>query len=66
MKGDNIKSATGDLKEWERDLTVSYVVQEGAAKGLGFAWRNASLRSEVANADADQNRLIVSYSIPLL
>lgn len=66
MKGDNIKSARGDLKEWERDLTISYVVQEGAAKGLGFAWRNASLRSEVANADADQNRLIVSYSIPLL
>ncbi|MBD9396782.1 OprD family porin [Pseudomonas sp. PDM11] len=66
MKGDNIKSVNGDLKEWERDLTVSYVVQEGAAKGLGFAWRNASLRSEVPNADADQNRLIVSYSIPLL
>lgn len=66
MKGDNIKSASGDLKEWERDLTVSYVLQEGAAKGLGFAWRNASLRSEVANADADQNRLIVSYSIPLM
>ncbi len=65
MKGDNIKSATGDLKEWERDLTISYVVQEGAAKGLGFAWRNASLRSEAA-ADTDQNRLIVSYSIPLL
>ena len=66
MKGDNIKSAGGDLKEWERDLTISYVVQEGVAKGLGFAWRNASLRSEVANADTDQNRLIVSYSIPLL
>lgn len=66
MKGDNIKSATGDLKEWERDLTVSYVLQDGAMKGLGFAWRNASLRSEVANADADQNRLIVSYSIPLM
>nr|WP_288498998.1 OprD family porin [uncultured Pseudomonas sp.] len=65
MKGDNIKSANGDLKEWERDLTVSYVVQEGVAKGLGFAWRNASLRSEAA-ADTDQNRLIVSYSIPLL
>ena len=65
MKGDNIKSATGDLKEWERDLTVSYVVQDGAAKGLGFAWRNASLRSEAA-ADTDQNRLIVSYSIPLM
>lgn len=65
MKGDNIKSAAGDLKEWERDLTVSYVLQDGAMKGLGFAWRNASLRSEAA-ADTDQNRLIVSYSIPLM
>ncbi|TWE07571.1 outer membrane OprD family porin [Pseudomonas sp. AG1028] len=65
MKGDNIKSATGDLKEWERDLTISYVVQQGAAKGLGFAWRNASLRSQ-PGGDIDQNRLIVSYSIPLL
>ncbi|WP_027908916.1 OprD family porin [Pseudomonas sp. URMO17WK12:I4] len=65
MKGDNIKSATGDQKEWERDLTVSYVLQEGAAKGLGFAWRNASLRSQ-PGGDIDQNRLIVSYSIPLL
>ncbi|OEC33710.1 outer membrane porin, OprD family [Pseudomonas cuatrocienegasensis] len=66
MKGDNIKSATGDLKEWERDLTVSYVLQEGTLKGMGFAWRNASMRSEVASSDIDQNRLIVSYSIPLL
>lgn len=66
MKGDNIKSAAGDLKEWERDLTISYVVQQGAAKGLGFAWRNASLRSETSSGDVDQNRLIVSYSIPLL
>ncbi|MFB4368244.1 MULTISPECIES: OprD family porin [unclassified Pseudomonas] len=66
MKGDNIKAVGGDQKEWERDLTVSYVVQQGAAKGLGFAWRNASLRSETSSGDVDQNRLIVSYSIPLL
>ncbi|AEF20343.1 OprD family porin [Pseudomonas fulva] len=66
MKGDNIKAAGGDQKEWERDLTISYVLQEGAAKGLGFAWRNASLRSETSTGDIDQNRLIVSYSIPLL
>ncbi|WP_397376800.1 OprD family porin [Pseudomonas sp.] len=65
MKGDNIKSAGGDLQEWERDLTVSYVLQEGSFKGLGLAWRNASLRSE-ASADTDQNRLIVSYTLPLM
>ena len=66
MKGDNIKAAGGDQKEWERDLTVSYVLQQGSLKGLGFAWRNASLRSQTSTGDIDQNRLIVSYSLPLL
>ncbi|TBV06514.1 OprD family porin [Phytopseudomonas dryadis] len=66
MKGDNIKAVGGDQKEWERDLTLSYVLQEGALKGVGFAWRNAALRSQTSSGDVDQNRLIVSYSIPLL
>ncbi|MDH1338886.1 OprD family porin [Ectopseudomonas oleovorans] len=65
LKGDQIKSARGDLKEWERDITLSYVLQDGALKGMGFAWRNASLRSEAAS-DVDQNRLIVSYTLPLM
>jgi hypothetical protein len=43
------------------------VVQGGALKGLGFAWLNASLRSDLASQrDVDENRLIVSYSLPLL
>lgn len=61
--------------EWERDLTLSYVVPEGQLKGLGFTWRNASLRSDLPAAstqgvpgqrDQDENRFIVSYTLPLL
>ena len=65
LSGDNIKNAGKDQKEWERDFRLDYTLQEGALKGLGFSWRNASLRSE-ATSDIDQNRLIVSYSLPLL
>lgn len=65
LKGDNIKTAgAADRKEWERDLVVSYVVPSGALKGVGLAWRNSMLRSEVGG-DVDQNRLTVSYSLPI-
>ncbi|HWV09938.1 OprD family porin [Pseudomonas sp. GD03944] len=67
LSGDSIDAAEGDRKEWERDFRLDYTLQEGALKGLGFSWRNASLRSNVSTTtDADENRLIVSYSIPLL
>ncbi len=36
-----------------------------ALKNLGLRWRNAMLRSNHA-ADVDENRLILSYSLPLL
>lgn len=65
LKGDNIDSAGGDRKEWERDFRLDYSVQQGSLKGLGFSWRNASLRGN-NTTDADENRLIVSYSLPLL
>jgi hypothetical protein len=65
LKGDNVDGASGDLKEWERDFRLDYVLQEGTLKGLGLSWRNASQRGNVS-ADNDENRLIVSYSIPLL
>lgn len=64
LKGDNIDAAAGDLKEWERDFRLDYTLQEGALKGLGFSWRNASLRGNAA-ADQDENRLIVSYTLAL-
>lgn len=66
LKGSNIQATSGgDQKEWERDFTLDYVVQGGTFKGLGLGWRNATSNSE-ATRDYDQNRLIVSYSIPLL
>ena len=68
LKGDNVNTATGsDTGEWERDFSIGYVVPSGTFKGVGLAWKNASLRSDVAGQrDQDENRLIVSYSIPLL
>lgn len=52
--------------EWERDMNVSYVIQEGALKNLGFTWRNAMWRNDIpGQRDQDENRLIVSYSLPL-
>ncbi|GAC1036605.1 OprD family porin [Pseudomonas sp. No.117] len=75
QRGDNIRTRTGDAMEWERDLTVSYVIPEGQLKGLGFTWRNAMLRSDLpavsqsgvpGQRDVDENRLIVSYTLPLL
>ncbi|MGQ7815847.1 OprD family porin [Metapseudomonas furukawaii] len=65
LKGSEIRSERGRLKEWERDFTLAYVLQSGPAKGLGITWRNASLRSQ-ASTDADQNRLFLTYSLPLL
>ena len=78
LRGDNIDTignvgaaqtgvnATG-RSEWERDLTLAYVVQEGPLKNLGLMWKNAMWRNDVpGQRDQDENRLIVSYSIPLL
>ena len=52
-------------KEWERDISLDYVVQSGALKKVGFGWRNSKSNSE-ADPNKEQTRLIVSYSIPLL
>ncbi|NQD94151.1 OprD family porin [Pseudomonas sp. CrR25] len=66
LSGDHVsvlgRSEAG--KEWERDTDLAYVVQSGSLKGLGLKWRNATSRSDFAN-DIDENRLILSYSLPL-
>lgn len=52
--------------EWERDIIVTYMVQSGALKNLGFTWKNAIWRNDIpGQRDQDLNRLIVSYSLPL-
>jgi len=57
----------GNSKEWERNTDIGYVFQEGALKNLGVKWRNGTYRSSNnSDRDIDQNRLIVSYTIPLM
>jgi hypothetical protein len=76
LRGDNIDTVSSTkpfpqtangASEWERDLTVGYVVQSGALKNLGLMWKNATWRNDIpGQRDQDENRLILSYSIPLL
>ncbi|SEJ12812.1 outer membrane porin, OprD family [Azotobacter beijerinckii] len=67
LHGDNIDTNGSDTSEWERDLRLDYVVQGGLFKGVGFSYRNATLRSEVASQrNIDENRLYITYSVPLL
>ena len=67
LTGDNVDRGRGvsEGKEWERNTELMYVFQDGALKNLGVRWRNASVRSNFAN-DLDENRLIVSYTLPLM
>ncbi|WP_455230582.1 OprD family porin [Geopseudomonas aromaticivorans] len=66
ISGDNFELANGsEGKEWERNIELKYVIQEGSLKNLGLHWRNAHMRSNYAD-DLDENRLIVSYTLPLL
>jgi hypothetical protein len=65
--GSNRRENGNGNSEWERDLTIGYVIPEGPAKNLGFMWKNATWRNDIpGQRDQDENRLIVSYSIPLL
>lgn len=65
LSGDNVDlGAAGDGKEWERDTELMYVFQEGALKNFSARWRNAMVRSNFTN-DIDENRLILSYTLPL-
>ncbi|HSC82373.1 MAG TPA: OprD family porin [Pseudomonas sp.] len=66
VTGDNIDQGpgTGEGKEWERNMDIAYVLQDGALKGLGLKWRNATYRSNFGN-DLDENRLILSYTLAL-
>jgi hypothetical protein len=66
LSGDNVdlRGAAGEGKEWERNTDIAYVVQSGPLKNLGLKWRNATARSNFGS-DLDENRLIVSYVLPL-
>jgi hypothetical protein len=79
LRGDNIDTSgkvgsttpqptanSNGASEWERDITVAYVVPQGPFKNVGVAWKNAMWRNDIAGQrNQDENRLIVSYSLPL-
>ncbi|WP_454864100.1 OprD family porin [Pseudomonas hormoni] len=67
LVGTNGRESTSGRSEWERDFTLAYVVPEGPLKNVGFMWKNATWRTDLPGVRSqDENRLIVSYSIPLL
>ncbi len=74
LRGDNIDTVgTNGVRngtnqsEWERDITLAYVVPEGTFKGVGFTWKNAMWRNDiVGQREQDENRVILSYTLPLL
>lgn len=67
VKGDGINTAVNsDASEWERDVTLAYVVQSGPLKGFGMMWKNAMLRNNIPNTrQQDENRIILSYQLAL-
>ncbi|WP_213663620.1 OprD family porin [Stutzerimonas stutzeri] len=72
VSGDNFERTAGadagtEGKEWERNTDIAYTFQTGALKNLNVKWRNATARNNYSRGtNIDENRLIVSYTIPLL
>jgi len=49
--------------EWERDMRIDYVFQDGPLKGFGATLRRANYRGDaVGIANQDQTRLIFNYT----
>ncbi|MNP37696.1 Porin-like protein NicP precursor [compost metagenome] len=61
-KGRALAARGGEGEEWERTTDISYVVQSGVFRNLALRWRNATMRSNFADA-ADENRVIVGYTV---
>ncbi|MBC3490706.1 OprD family porin [Pseudomonas taiwanensis] len=66
VRGDKADPNTSadEGQEWERNTELQYVVQSGTFKNVAVRWRNASYRSNFARG-ADENRLIISYTLPI-
>ncbi|MCP2075104.1 UNVERIFIED_ORG: hypothetical protein J2Y77_004540 [Pseudomonas lini] len=64
LRGDDVKTVSGasEYSEWERDMRVDYVVQQGALKGFGTTVRHGTYRSSGVGASQDQTRLIFNYT----
>ena len=61
VKGRALRAVGGEGEEWERTTDLSYVVQSGTFKNVSLRWRNATMRSNFADA-ADENRIILGYT----
>lgn len=61
VKARGLRASGGEGEEWERTTDLSYVVQSGTFKNVSLRWRNATMRSNFADA-ADENRIIVGYT----
>ncbi|MBF8741928.1 OprD family porin [Pseudomonas guariconensis] len=63
-------AGTSNGKEWERDIDIKYVLQEGPAKDLSFRVRQATYRSSdgvyYGSPSLDELRLIVEYPLSIL
>ncbi|MDH0729656.1 OprD family porin [Pseudomonas sichuanensis] len=63
-------TGTDNGKEWERDVDIKYVLQEGPAKDLSFRVRQATYRSAdgvyYGSSSIDELRLIVEYPLSIL
>ncbi len=68
-KGANVEG-TDSGKEWERDVDVKYVLQDGPAKDLSLRVRQATYRSAdgvyYGSPSIDELRLIVEYPLSIL
>jgi imipenem/basic amino acid-specific outer membrane pore len=68
-KGANVEG-TDSGKEWERDVDVKYVLQDGPAKDLSLRVRQATYRSGdgtyYGSPSIDELRLIVEYPLSIL
>lgn len=66
LHGTDIKATNGvggDSSEWERDMRIDYVFQDGPLKGFGATLRRANYRGDATGiADQDQTRLIFNYT----
>ncbi|MHC8314984.1 OprD family porin [Pseudomonas sp. LB3P31] len=62
MRGTDIdRGPLSDSSESERNIYLSYVIQDGPLKNLGVELRNINVKFRHAN-DFDENRLITTYT----
>ncbi|WP_297836922.1 OprD family outer membrane porin [Pseudomonas sp.] len=70
LRGQNIRATNGrgpDAHEWETDMRIDYVIQDGMMKGFGTTLRHGTYRSGGTGiANQDQTRLVFNYTYNFL